>query len=78
LIPTFRPELSDMRTGREAVKDPNDLSLLEFAEQPFFIGNPPHALTRRSFSQRPQCAAGCCNRARGSGRVELGAGREFR
>ena len=34
------PEISDVPTGRELVKSPEDLALLEFAEQPFFIALP--------------------------------------
>ena len=33
-------ELADVPTGRELVKSPEDLALLEFAEQPFFIALP--------------------------------------
>jgi tripartite-type tricarboxylate transporter receptor subunit TctC len=37
---TRLPELADVPTGRELVKDPKDLALLEFAEQPFFMAVP--------------------------------------
>ena len=37
---TRLPELSDVPTGRELIKDPKDLALLEFAEQPFFMALP--------------------------------------
>jgi tripartite-type tricarboxylate transporter receptor subunit TctC len=37
---TRLPELSDVPTGRELLKDPKDLALLEFAEQPFFMALP--------------------------------------
>jgi tripartite-type tricarboxylate transporter receptor subunit TctC len=37
---TRLPELSDVPTGRELVKDQKDLALLEFAEQPFFMAIP--------------------------------------
>ena len=37
---TRNPELPDVPTGRELVKDPKDLALLEFAEQPFFMAVP--------------------------------------
>jgi tripartite-type tricarboxylate transporter receptor subunit TctC len=37
---TRLPELADTPTGRELVKTPQDLALLEFAEQPFFMALP--------------------------------------
>jgi tripartite-type tricarboxylate transporter receptor subunit TctC len=37
---TRLPELSDVPTGRELVQSKDDLALLEFAEQPFFIALP--------------------------------------
>jgi tripartite-type tricarboxylate transporter receptor subunit TctC len=37
---TRLPELADVPTGRELVKDPNDKALLEFAELPFFMALP--------------------------------------
>lgn len=37
---TRLPELADVPTGRELVKNADDLALLEFAEQPFFIALP--------------------------------------
>ena len=37
---TRLPELPDVPTGRELIKNPNDLALLEFAEQPFFMAIP--------------------------------------
>jgi tripartite-type tricarboxylate transporter receptor subunit TctC len=37
---TRLPELADVPTGRELVKGADDLALLEFAEQPFFIALP--------------------------------------
>lgn len=37
---TRLPELADVPTGRELVQNKDDLALLEFAEQPFFIALP--------------------------------------
>jgi tripartite-type tricarboxylate transporter receptor subunit TctC len=37
---TRLPSLPDVPTGRELVKDPKNLALLEFAEQPFFMALP--------------------------------------
>jgi tripartite-type tricarboxylate transporter receptor subunit TctC len=37
---TRNAELPDVPTGRELIKDPKDLALLEFAEQPFFMAVP--------------------------------------
>lgn len=37
---TRLPELADVPTGRELITTPDDLALLEFAEQPFFIALP--------------------------------------
>jgi hypothetical protein len=37
---TRHPELPDVPTGRELVKDPADVALLEFAELPFFTALP--------------------------------------
>jgi tripartite-type tricarboxylate transporter receptor subunit TctC len=37
---TRLPELADVPTGRELIKDPKDLALLQFAEQPFFMAVP--------------------------------------
>ena len=34
------PELANVPTARELVKDPGDLAFLEFAEMPFFIALP--------------------------------------
>ncbi len=56
---TRLPELSDVPTGRELIKDPKDLALLEFAEQPFFMAVPFVAPPGVPEAEPRQGAAGC-------------------